>query len=186
MEIKMIDLPLWIEDQIGNIRCPSCNKPLVRENIVAVGVKQHTNGKKKKKTQYLYIEHACKECKKLCGFDVGKCTVEEFVFDMLNNYSPEIMEEFNKDQPEFLGEQDQQFPEGQGQGQGQPIESELQQPKKKKQRKSGISQEEVRGFMNDVNEANNWKDVLTSIGITEEEIEKYTKDSNTDNKNENK
>jgi len=158
----MIDLPQWLETHISEIECPNCGKSLKRETITAVGIKEYQEGKKKKKkTSYLVIEHACDYCGKSYGFDISPCDVKEYICDMIEKYGLDENDENDKnDENDII-----------------PNLSNVK-TNENTDIKSGISQKEVDCFNLITKDVLTWAEIMKGVGISKDDIERYINNVN--------
>ena len=146
----MMDIPIWLKDNLKDYKCSHCEKTMIEENISGVGIRNST--KYEDKTVF-FFEYHCKDCDSRLFVELDFMSVEDFVTAMVEQYADEIginMDEMPSD----------------------TVEREPKGYRSKRKSGSRISTDEVNEFMNDLDNAHSWDDILLAIGFSKEEIEK--------------
>jgi len=89
----MIDIPAWLKNDINKYHCPKCQKVMSEKNISAIGIK--ISSRDKEKTAF-FFESLC-SCQHKTKVELNVMSVEDFVSDMVQEYTEGIEEELTKD-----------------------------------------------------------------------------------------
>ena len=148
----MIDIPAWLKNDINKYRCPKCQKVMDEKGILAIGIRICANNKGK---TAFFFEFAC-SCKKKTNVELNIMKVEDFVSDMVQEYTEGIEEELTKD---ITKDEDTS---------GQDIN--------KIEIVSRISDDEYSDMISGIKNCEYFDDFLIKLGFSSAEIEQYKKE----------
>ncbi|MFW6129641.1 MAG: hypothetical protein ACOC56_00565 [Atribacterota bacterium] len=155
----MLDLPSWLKDNLSSYKCLHCKKHMVEDHIIGVGIRQ--SSKYEGKTVF-FFEYDCPFCENRLFVELDLMSVEDYVFEMIEQYSEEV-EKAENTEDIILDDNDHL--------EGMEKHNQFINDKHRK-RNCRISKDEVEMFFSELNDAHSWDDIMLSIGLSEEEIEK--------------
>lgn len=162
----MIDLPNWLKDSLSSYKCLHCKKHMVEDHITGVGIRQ--SSKYKDKTVF-FFEYDCPFCENRLFVELDLMSVEDYVFSMIEQYSEEEIEiaetiEDAEDAEDIISNKNEPLKNMERYDQSAYNGN--------KKRSCRISKDEIETFFSELNDAHSWDDIMLSIGLSEEEIEK--------------
>jgi len=144
----MIDLPAWLKKDLHKYRCPQCQKVMNEDGILGIGIRSSSKYKDK---SVFFFDFLC-SCGHKIIVELDFMTVEDFVSDMVQEYTEGISEEIAENiiPREKVGA--------------------------KLPSVSKISDSEYEGMMADLKDCAYWEDFLIKLGFSSSEVEQYKRD----------
>ena len=175
----MIDMPVWLVQYLPELRCPECGSKVVKDSVVAVGIRGYYEGKNKDEyVTWIAIEHKCPKCDGKFIFDISRCSMKNFVYEMMCLYGL-----FGKNQDQVVDtlqieDEDEQMEEMEETYDNTINENlrEYDRLIKGGDQKSHISDEEINNFRKRLNTAKTWRQTLESMGVSDQDTERYLDD----------
>jgi len=150
----MKKVPEWLASLAKDYECPKCNLPINIDRIISLGVKE---SHKYKKREVVFFEYFCDNCQDACIFELDFTDSEDFIPKMVDSL-------FEKQDDEQIDEQiDEMVDEYYGRNK-----------EKMKEKRSGITDIEIKNMKKFLSNCKNWEAFLKEIGLTTEQIEKYS------------
>ena len=142
----MLEFPKWFDNVVHMLDCPHCHKDLKKEHVMAEGIRKSLASKGE---TAFFIEYRCPDCDSVTTMELTPMTLSDFVMEMLDKFTAD------------------DYDGGDGEVEEKVVE------KKKKTRKSKITVKEITEAKKRFNDCETWDDVMESVGITEEQKEKW-------------
>ena len=156
-------LPRYIIKHLERTHCPFCDEAMSEEGVVSIGARRTESSED---LVYLYLDHQCQNCDELATATFKSIKFEDFIleaFEMIHNPEEELKKKLDKDGTTEAYKKNTDL--------SKRAKKKKPSPKQKKESKSKISDKEVNDFLNELNKAEAYVDVLRYIGLTDDQIE---------------
>jgi len=152
----MIDLPVWLKKELHKYRCPQCQKVMDEKGILGIGIRVSSKYKDK---SVFFFDFLCL-CEHKIIVELDFMTIEDFVSDMVQEYTEGIDDEMGEGVDAVLAENTV--------------------PKKKANKlqsvASKISDNECEEMLDALKDCEYWDDFLIKLGFSSSAIEQYKQD----------
>lgn len=154
----MLDIPSWLEKNINKNTCPECGKSMEIDGVKGIGIKYSTRDKDK--TVFCF-EYECPHCGNRVFVETDYMSVEDFVMNMLDQYTDPEMEDNEND--EVMIEEEEDY-------------LNFSMDNSVKNKVSKISEKEMIEVKNKLNSMEFHDDFLRLLSFSEKEIENLIKE----------
>jgi len=152
----MIDLPAWLKKDLHKYRCPQCQKVMDEKGILGVGIK--VSSKYKEKTVF-FFDFLC-SCEYKIIVELDFMTIEDFVSDMVQEYTEGIDEEIDEN---IISKEKEKEKEKEKVRVRTPVISK-------------IEDDEYDEMIEDLKNCEYWDDFLLKLGFSSSEIKQQKQD----------
>ena len=147
----MKQVPEWLINLAKSYQCPRCNVPIDTNKIMSLGVKE---SHKYKGREVAFFEYFCENCQDSCIFELD--------FTNSGNAIPKMLKFLTENEGDSSEEMEKIIDECYG------VKN------SKNSQKSGITDSEVKGIKSFLSSCKYWEDFLEEIGLSTEQIKKYS------------
>jgi len=184
----MIDMPMWLEQYLPELRCPNCGTKISKDNIIGVGIRGCYEGKNKDKyVTYISIEHACQKCKHVYVFDVSQCNMKAFVYEMMQLYG--LFGKSHDETIDILQIEDDVVTDMVQDVFQENMEEDIKNydefARERCLEQSRISDDEIKDAKKGLKVSKTWHETMENMGISDQDLERYYQEDE-ENNNENK
>lgn len=142
----MKKVPEWLVSLAKGYKCPKCNLPININRIMSLGVKESHQYKGR---EVVFFEYFCDNCQDSCIFELDFTDSDDFIPKMVDSL---FDQQGGEDIDDIVDEYYSQS----------------------KVKRSGITDDEIKNIKKFLSSCKHWEDFLKEIGLTIEQIEKYS------------
>jgi hypothetical protein len=149
----MKKIPEWLASLAKDYECPKCHLPIDINRIMSLGVKE---SHKYKGREVVFFEYFCDSCQDSCIFELDFTDSDGFIPKMIDSlFEQQSDENIEEIVDEYYGQNKEKM-------------------KEKREKRSGITDSEIKNMKKFLSNCKHWEDFLGEIGLTTEQIEKYS------------